>query len=354
MTLPEVVVALAPRILTDECEPFSLNCMTYRLVSGDEECAGMPPKDVCVEFQLGWSGDIGHLVDSEWLRVSAAYESGSWRSFQVTTRPHGLQRTFSLAVDRVELLAEPGKHGLVREGDLSLPKDVLSWMCEGGAGWDGVFPFGPRTGGWGVADDRRARRSLRRSAFSPTWNFSRSTDVSDLPCVPWEDFDDAILSQAAVVLEGVDASPAQLEVGDWGSGAPFIFAGPAAYTTKWTCGGTDLSRCLSRARSERGQLLLPISSKDAAFLPALWKETWNAYSSSLVLVVGLPSVAASASHLGFHAAALLSGPSPDWRGNWAAVDSPDLALDLGNRYQTVGPGATDIVLDAPLERLVRS
>lgn len=253
--------------------------------------------------------------------------------------------------NRVSLWAEPGKHGLVGP-DLSLPKDILAWMCSRAAGWDGVFPQGARSGSWGPANERRARRFLRGAAFEPSWNFSRSIDTADVPHVAWDDLPDVLLGHAKETLGDVDPSPAGLSVGDWTSEAPFLLVGRAEYSSGWTLGGEDLVAVLDRARSVQGQLVLPVAERDVAALPALWGLAWDTFCSSLVLIVGRHVVAREATRLGFHAACLLASPEDEWDGSWIAVESVELAEMLHHRYQVLGPGPADVALNKDFSRLL--
>ncbi len=343
----ELVLMLAPRVHIDEHEPFDIEWVAGRLVDQSGDRFLREPESICVEFVLGWSGDVGHIVESEWLRVYAQRSFGEWLPAAGVARPHGRERSISLSGDRVDVWAEPGKHGLTA-GDLTLPEDILTWMCTRAAGWDGVFPFGPRSSAWGAAADRCARRKLQEAAFTPKWKFNRVIDTAHVPLVPWDQLEENLLDRARDIVEGSDAAPVTMQAGGWDSDSPFLFLGVADYTTRWTCAGSDMPWVLSRARSAQKQLIVPVAAEDIAALPSLWEDAWLQYCSSLVLIVGTEVVAREAIRLGFHAACLVTSAHEDWGGGWVATCSSEVTEELCDRYQVVGPGPADIALEEDL------
>ena len=148
----------------------------------------VPRGAAVIEYAIWCDWDIGHLYDLEhvWVHVDAA-----GRVMAVEGSQHGRRVDLTgCAVDagRPVVYLEPGKHAVWSSSATMAPAFLrIAAQCGPFAGADGVHvdnPFGDRGDIAATPlDHRLARLKLKRDAFRPAFDFSRSVEA--IPLVAW-------------------------------------------------------------------------------------------------------------------------------------------------------------------------
>ena len=155
-----------------------------------------PPGGAVIEYAIWYDWDIEHLYDLEhvWVHLDA-----NGNVVRVEGSMHGLrvamdagQGVSELTDGRPVLYVEPGKHALWGIARLMpfVAGDMITRKCGPDAGSEGVhtgnrfyqadaYAVTPR-------DHRLARLAMKRAAFVPSFDFSRSSDDAPPALLPWD------------------------------------------------------------------------------------------------------------------------------------------------------------------------
>lgn len=148
----------------------------------------VPRGAAVIEYAIWCDWDIGHLYDLEhvWVHVDAA---GSVMAVEGSQHGRRVDLTGCVVEDgRPVVYLEPGKHAVWSSPAAMAPEfPRITAQCGLFAGHDGVHvdnPFGDRGEITATPlDHRLARLKLKRDAFRPVFDFSRSVEA--IPLVAW-------------------------------------------------------------------------------------------------------------------------------------------------------------------------
>lgn len=344
---------IAPILHLDASEPFSVAAVATVVEPLESQHGLWADQPALVTFRLVWTADIGHAYDVEAVRAVVTYRGGDLAIVRAQCSAHGRWNDVSVRDGRPKVWVEPGKHGMAASPqNFSLPRDILEWMCGSAAGWDGGAPASRTQFEPSPVWHREARGALRALAFTPSWEFAQTVDVSQVPALsPGEVTREArgissrFLRRLRRPLSGV-----HLRVGDWSDDTEFTRVRARwEPETAWLLDGEEANDQFARARDLRKQLLICIEAADAERLGDLWRIAWRHYQSSLVLVAGSAEVVSAASRLGFHAALaledsrLVDNVASQTAGcSWVVTQTVEQTEALRDFVQVVGPGDADI------------
>lgn len=217
----KLAVAHRPLLRCCRTEPYPPNRLgwfvaTKPLRSPSSAFELVPRGAAVVEYTIWYDWDIGHLYDLEhvWVHVD---DDGN--VIAVEGSQHGRRVDLTgceVEAGRPVVYLEPGKHA-IWSSPASMAADYsrIAAQCGPFAGNDGVHvdnPFGDR--GEIVAtpfEHRLARLKLKRDAFVPAFDFSRSSPSETAPLVPWGDLATWVPGRVRALIAELSDSVPHLE-----------------------------------------------------------------------------------------------------------------------------------------------
>jgi len=194
----ELAALHAPLLRFDQREPFFPLIAGYTVFRQSGPSPSFPrtleigPGEQAVEYAIWWDWDIGHLYELE--HVWIYFEKGknpvraeaSWHgNFQSMAADGGLP----LSADRLTIYSEPGKHAFAPSSEWYREGEKMNrWLCCRGAGTGGVLVtelFAELINSKSTAADKLVQAFLRKQAFVPTYDFSRTVPITAEQLVPW-------------------------------------------------------------------------------------------------------------------------------------------------------------------------
>lgn len=352
VNIPQQAHTVAPVLWLDANEPFAPVCVNVTHTATPDN-----PDERTYEYTVMWTGDIGHIHETETVWVTATPNNHVTR---VAGTSHGAIHTIHSPSDppmvtQPDVLCEPGKHAAGNPAGgatrFHLPENLVNWWCGPGAGMDGVHhwnPEHPSTAPLGTV--RTATRHLQRHAFTPAWEFTRPVNLRNIPWVTETQLADRLHDN--IRLQTREAGKPLPQT------ATVHTPQPPQGSLPWTLNGEPFTRTLQKHLNVTPELagntpnpnriVINVGDATREHVQQLWEDAWETYTTSLTIVVGTPHAARHALHAGFRAATTPQPhehPNPDFP--WIYLPAPGphhqgLVDEWRAHRFTIGPANTDV------------